>query len=196
MTSLICLVHTVFTVENNCLIVATVFFSKLVLSKPPITKHSLLICTITFPVCMTSIIDLSYSRCQKAWHANKPQIQPSFFSFQRLKLSLWERMRISANIDMDTHSHTHVFIVHILWLMESGMHITWKHFIFILKLGLDDRSSPCHVFLVQLLLTAVAILSLLFLLNYSPYFKWPPLLFLHCWNWKDLWQSLQSLAVT
>lgn len=50
-------------------------------------------------------------------------------------------------------------------------------------------------FLVQLLLSVVAVLSLLFSLNCSPHSTWPALLFLHCWTWKDLWQSLQSLAV-
>lgn len=89
------------------------------------------------------LICVSYSRCQKDWHANKPRNPTLIFQF-----SVCKALFIGKNESRCQYRHGHTLmraLIHSPFLVESGMHITWKHFIFILRLGLDDIFRTCHI---------------------------------------------------
>lgn len=134
---------------------------------------------------------LSYSRCQKHWHANKPQNPTLILQFS---VCVWgslyrKEWRIRASIDMDTLTHIHSPYLVAHGKAECMSHE--KHFIFILRLGPDDRFRTCHIsWLSRPSSLPVAIVSLLVMLYCGPRVKWHPQLFLPCRAWKDLRQSL------
>lgn len=85
--------------------------------------------------------------CQQATESN-PHFSVSVFSvLGSLHWKEWEEVPIKT--------HT---LAYSPYLVESGMHITWKHFIFIPSFGLDDRllviflgsSAPqrCHYLVI------------------------------------------------
>ena len=127
------------------------------------------------------LIRLSYSRCQRGTGTRASHgIQPSFSSvFQCVRLSSIGKNESRCQYRHGhtlTHTHMHT-LIHSPYLMESGMRITCKHFIFIPRRGLDGRFRARHISRFSRPSPLVAVLSL----RSSIVVKWSRRLFLLCW---------------